>query len=151
VEPTEKSHRIYLLGKQKRKVFSWIQGAARRCERINGSSFQTAVAIAAAVLSGSTMGDATAVDAVSEVSVFSKRRLSVEFRCSLCIDVQRSRFILTRDADNFTVPSIGKFKHRRINPLLSSKFNTSPRSRAMRSKTFKVRKSLERERFSNKM
>jgi len=83
MRPIQKRTSVFICLK-KLKVFSRIRGAVWRCERINGSSFQMAVAIAAAVLSISTMGfDATAVEAFL---VFSKCRLSVEFRCALCID-----------------------------------------------------------------
>lgn len=73
-----------------------------------------AVAIAAAVLSISTMGDATTVEAFL---VFSKCRLSVEFRCALCIDAQRPRFILANSTSKFAISSMRIEKLKFLNPL----------------------------------
>lgn len=102
---SKKNLSIYL--NEKRKVFSRFRGAkpAWRCESINGSSFQTAVHAGdrtAAVLSNNkpTIGERNGVVEAFSFSylVFSKLRLSVEFRCALCIDMHNAATIYFNNA-----------------------------------------------------
>lgn len=96
-QPSKGNLGIYL--GEKRKVFSRIRGHAVKVRTNKWFEFPNGIReIAAVVFSNSTMGDATTVVAFL---VFSKHWLSVEFRCALCIDAQRPRFILNERSEQF--------------------------------------------------